>query len=225
MIYRLATTGSTMNDAAALAKQGEPHGTAVVAEEQTDGIGRHGHSWHSEPGAGLYLSIILRLPPIPTLTMALGLAVQRTIDDLAQVATDLRWPNDVMLNGRKVAGVMVQASEPGVLIAGIGINVNHSVFPQELADIATSLRIETGQAHDKENLLQRALAECLRHARLDRAETIRRFEMHSTYARGKAVVVDERVEGITAGLDENGFLRLETPRGIELVMAGGVRPA
>src|SRR5215472_6479658 len=70
MIYRFATTGSTMNDAAALAKQGEPHGTAVVAEEQTEGIGRHGHSWHSEPGAGLYLSIILRLPPIPTLTMA-----------------------------------------------------------------------------------------------------------------------------------------------------------
>ncbi|HKD06319.1 MAG TPA: biotin--[acetyl-CoA-carboxylase] ligase [Bryobacteraceae bacterium] len=224
MIYRLATTGSTMNDAAALAKQGEPHGTAVVAEEQTDGIGRHGHSWHSEPGDGLYLSIILRLPPVPTLTMALGLAVQRAIDDVAQVATDLRWPNDVMLNGRKVAGVMVQAAEPGVLIAGIGINVNHSAFPHELAEIATSLRIETGHTQDKEALLQRTLAECLRHARLDKAETIRRFELHSTYANGKAVVVDEQVRGVTAGLDENGFLRLQTPCGIKLIMAGGVRP-
>jgi BirA family biotin operon repressor/biotin-[acetyl-CoA-carboxylase] ligase len=212
-----------MNDAAALAKQGEPHGTAVVAEEQTDGIGRHGHSWHSEPGAGLYLSIILRLPLLPTLTMALGLAVQSAIDDIAQVATDLRWPNDIMLNGRKVAGVMVQASEPGVLIAGIGINVNHSAFPHELSDIATSLKTEAGHTHDKEALLQRTLAECLRHARLDKAETIRRFELHSTYARGKAVIVDEKIQGMTAGLDEDGFLRLQTPCGIKLVMAGGVR--
>jgi BirA family biotin operon repressor/biotin-[acetyl-CoA-carboxylase] ligase len=156
--------------------------------------------------------------------MALGLAVQRAMDDIAQVATDLRWPNDVMLNGRKVAGVMVQAADAGVLIAGIGINVNHCAFPHELADIATSLRIETGQTHDKEALLQRTLAECLRHARLEKAEMIRRFELHSTYARGKAVIVDEKIQGVTAGLDEDGFLRLQTPCGIKLIMAGGVRP-
>ena len=131
-----------MVDATCLARQGAGHGTAVVAEEQTAGIGRHGHSWHSEPGAGLYLSIVLRLPAAaPTLTMALGLAVQSAIDDTAQVSTDLRWPNDVMLNDRKLAGIMVQSADPGVLIAGIGVNVNHSAFPDDIS--ATCYFFET----------------------------------------------------------------------------------
>jgi BirA family biotin operon repressor/biotin-[acetyl-CoA-carboxylase] ligase len=225
MIHRLQTTASTMTDAAALAKQGAPHGTAVVAERQTAGIGRHGHSWHSEPGAGLYLSIVLRLAAAaPALTMALGLAVQRAINDTAQVSTDVRWPNDVMLNDRKVAGIMVQASEPGVLIAGIGINVNHSAFPEDLRDIATSLRIETGREQDKELLLQRVLAESLRYARLDKSEVLRRFEQNSSYIRGKSVIVDEKVRGVTAGLDQDGFLLLKTDAGIEAILTGGVRP-
>ena len=104
-----------MKDAAALAARGEPHGTVVVAETQTAGIGRHGHSWHSESAGGLYLSIILRLPlapdALPVLTMALGLAAQRAVDDVAGVACDLRWPNDLLLNDKKVAGIMVQAAD------------------------------------------------------------------------------------------------------------------
>lgn len=226
MIHRLGTTASTMVDAAALARQGAPHGTAVVADQQTAGIGRHGHSWHSEPGAGLYLSIVLRLPAAaPTLTMALGLAVQRAVDDTAQVSTDLRWPNDVMLNDRKVAGIMAQAADPGVLIAGIGINANHSAFPPELSQIATSLRIETGQEQDKEALLQRVLAESLRYVQLDKSEVLRRFEQNSTWVRGKPVIVDDQVRGVTAGLDTNGFLLLQTDTGTETILAGGVRPA
>ncbi len=212
-----------MKEAAALALQDEPHGSAVVAEHQTAGIGRHGHSWHSEPGAGLYLSIVLRLPAAtPTLTMALGLAVQASVNDLAQVAADLRWPNDVMLNDRKLGGIMVQA-DAGALIAGIGVNVNHIAFPTDLADIATSLRIETGRAHDKEQLLQRILAESLRYAALPKADILRRFEQCSTWVSGKSVVVDERIKGITAGLDANGFLQLRTATGIETIFAGGVR--
>src|SRR5438067_186430 len=119
-----------MQDAAALAAQGAPHGTVVVAERQTAGIGRHGHSWHSAASGGLYMSIILRLEAAgPVLTMALGLAVQRAVDDLTQVATDLRWPNDVLLNERKLAGVLVQSAEEGAVIAGIGVNVNQTSFP------------------------------------------------------------------------------------------------
>ena len=225
-IHRLATTASTMVDATSLARQGAGHGTAVVAEEQTAGIGRHGHSWHSEPGAGLYLSIVLRLPAAaPTLTMALGLAVQRAIDDTAQVSTDLRWPNDVMLNERKLAGIMVQSADPGVLIAGIGVNVNHSAFPDDISALATSLKLETGHAHDKESLMQRVLAECLRYVQLDKAEVLRRFEQHSSYIKGKSVIVDEKLRGVTAGLDPNGFLLLRTETGIETILAGGVRPA
>jgi len=221
MIHRLESTASTMIDAANLAKQGAPHGTAVVAERQTAGIGRHGHSWHSEQANGLYLSIVLRLPAAaPTLTMALGLAVQQALE----VHSDLRWPNDVMINDRKVAGIMVQSAEPGVLIAGIGINVNHAQFPPELQSIATSLRIETGYVHDKEALLQRVLTESVRYANLDKPEILKRFEANSTYVRGKQVIVDEKLRGVTVGLDKEGFLQLQTEGGIETILTGGLRP-
>jgi BirA family biotin operon repressor/biotin-[acetyl-CoA-carboxylase] ligase len=214
-----------MKDAAVLAAQGEPHGTAVVAERQTGGIGRHGHAWHSESDGGLYLSIVLRLQTAasPALTMALGLAVQRSVDDLAGVTTDLRWPNDVMLNERKLAGILVQTAEGGALVAGIGINVNQQNFPEDLKSIATSLRIETGRQHDKEALLNRVIAESLRYAALPQAEILRQFEEHSTYVRGKQVTVDGRVKGLTAGLDPNGFLLLQTEAGIQTILTGGLR--
>jgi BirA family biotin operon repressor/biotin-[acetyl-CoA-carboxylase] ligase len=219
-----------MKDAAALAAKGQPHGTAVVADIQTAGIGRHGHSWHSEDLGGLYLSIVLRLPlaspSMPVLTMALGLAVQRAVNDVAQVATDLRWPNDVMLSERKLAGILVQAAGDA-LIAGIGVNVNQETFPLDLAAIATSLRRETGLEFSKDDLASRIVAESLRYAALlsekGRLEILRRFEASSTWPRGKAVEIDGRIRGVTAGLDENGFLLVQTPDKLETVIAGGVR--
>jgi len=218
MIVRLQTTVSTMIDAAALAAKGEPHGTIVVAEEQTGGIGRHGHTWHS-PGAGLYMSIILRmsLPPdaLPILTMGLGLAVQRAVDDLAGVSCDIRWPNDVMLNEKKLAGIMVQSAERGALIAGIGVNVNQPSFPEDIRTIATSLKIETGEEHSKEALLDRIAAESMRYAAITKTEILRQFAEHSTYVRGKAVEVEGKIRGVTAGLDEHGFLLVATEKGTE----------
>jgi len=225
VILRLLTTTSTMKDAAVLAANGEPHGTAIVAERQTGGIGRHGHSWHSESPGGLYLSMVLRLRTAasPALTMALGLAVQRSVDDVTGVTTDLRWPNDVMLNERKLAGILVQAAEGGALIAGIGVNVNQSSFPEDLAAIATSLKIETGKDHDKEALLNRVIAESLRYAAMTKPEILRQFEERSTYIKGKSVTVDGRIKGVTAGLDPNGFLLLRTDAGIQTILTGGLR--
>jgi len=219
-----------MKDAAALASKGQPHGTAVVADIQTAGIGRHGHTWHSEDLGGLYLSIVLRMPlaspSMPVLTMALGLAVQRAVNDVAQVSADLRWPNDVMLSERKLAGILVQAAGDA-LIAGIGVNVNQETFPLDLAGIATSLRRETGHEFSKDDLANRIVAESLRYAALlsekGRLEILRRFEQSSTWPRGKAVEVDGRIRGVTAGLDENGFLLVQTPDKLETVIAGGVR--
>lgn len=217
-----------MLDATNLARAGAPHGSVVVSERQTAGVGRHGHSWHSASQGGLYCSIVLRLAnPGPSLTLALGLAVQRAVDETAQVATDLRWPNDAILNGRKLAGILVQTGvqgEDSALIAGIGVNVNQASFPEELREIATSLRIETGREWPKRELLDRIVAESLRHATLPKAEILRRFEERSTYARGKRVVVDERTEGVTEGLDPDGFLLLRTANGLETITAGGVRP-
>src|SRR5579863_7550680 len=196
MTVWLRTTGSTMKDAASLAARGEPHGTVVVAETQTAGIGRHGHSWHSEAGGGLYLSIILRLPlpadTLPVLTMALGLAAQRAVDCVAGVACDLRWPNDLLLNERKLAGTIVQATEDA-LIAGIGVNVNQTEFPREIRSIATSLRLETGREHSKTTLLDRIVVESLRYAdllvRRGKRPILDQFEARSSYVRGRSVEV------------------------------------
>ena len=231
MIVRLQTTTSTMKDAAVLAARGEPHGTAVIAQSQTAGIGRQGHTWHSADTGGLYISIILRLAiapsEMPILTMALGLAVQRAVNDMALVSCDLRWPNDVMLSDRKLAGTIVQAAE-GALIAGIGLNVNQREFPADLAETATSLKIETGREHSKDALADRIIAESLRHSSLlaerGKREILRRFEESSTWPRGKAVEVDGKIRGVTAGLDENGFLLVRTPDRLETILAGGVRP-
>lgn len=232
-IIRLATTASTMRDAAALAAQGCGHGTAVVAEAQTAGIGRHGHSWHSQQGAGLYLSVVLRLPETsPILTLALGLAAVDAIRDSTGVVCDLRWPNDVLAGERKVAGIIVQMADSAA-IAGIGINVNQTSFPPDLATLATSLRIQTGRAHDKEMLLQSLLisiddcCEILRSG--GNAALLKMFSTASSYVSGKRVKVDlgERtIEGVTVGLDDAGFLRVRTVDGtVETILAGGVRPA
>ena len=128
------TIDSTMRVAAAL----EP-GDVVLAEEQRAGMGRHGHTWHSEAGSGIYCSMVLA--PAPVLTLALGLAAQDAIAESTGISCDLRWPNDVMIADRKVAGILVQLSGAKA-IAGIGINVNHESFPPELAGEATSLSRE-----------------------------------------------------------------------------------
>jgi BirA family biotin operon repressor/biotin-[acetyl-CoA-carboxylase] ligase len=230
----LRSTDSTMKDAARLAARGEPHGTVVVSESQTSGVGRHGHSWHSEHSGGIYTSIILRLllkPDVLALVpLALGLGLQRAVNVECHVNCDLRWPNDLLLNEKKLAGTMVQSADRGALIAGVGLNVNQTEFPEELRSIATSLRIETGVSYAKEELLDRIVAECLRSVTIlserGKRPIFEQFEAHSTYVRGKAVTVDaddRRFTGLTAGLDENGFLLVQTATGIETVMTGGVR--
>ncbi len=234
MTIWLRSTASTMKDAAALAARGEPHGTVVVAEEQTAGIGRHGHSWHSESGGGLYMSIILRLPlppdALPVLTMALGLAVRQAVEAVAGVACDLRWPNDLLLNEKKIAGIMVQSAD-SALIAGIGLNVTQTTFPPEIEMVATSLRIECGRDYSKEALLDRIVTEALdwatRLAERGKVPIFEEFDARSSYARGKAVSVENAgrtIHGVTAGLDANGFLLVRTADGIETILTGGVRP-
>lgn len=221
---------STMPLASGLAAQGCSSGTAVVAGEQTAGVGRHGHQWHSEYGTGLYASVVLRLAAGgPVLTLALGLATAEAIAQTTGAACDLRWPNDVMCGGRKVAGILVQTQDAReVFIAGIGINVNQASFPAELASEATSLRIETGRTHRREEILAALLDAIDSHAALGREEILRSFSEASSYARRKRVRVNQGgtvLEGTTAGLDPSGFLIVEKDDGArELVLAGGVRP-
>jgi BirA family biotin operon repressor/biotin-[acetyl-CoA-carboxylase] ligase len=227
---------STQAIAVQRAEAGATSGTAIVAGEQTAGIGRQGHSWHSEADTGLYVSIVLH-PPMepatrPVLTLALGLAAAEAIQRMTGADCDLRWPNDVIMNDRKAAGILVQLAA-NAAVAGIGINVNHGSFPPDIANHATSLRLATGRTQDPTELLiallqsiaiwDRKLNDSGKRAIIDA------FTRVSTYAQGKHVHVDmgdRQLEGITAGLDDYGFLRVRKPDGsIETVLAGGVRPA
>ncbi len=207
-----------------------PPGTAVIADEQTAGQGRHGHSWHSEKGAGLYCSIVLPKQAAPALTMALGLAAAEAITASSGAACDLRWPNDVMIGSRKAAGILAQLMDSAA-IAGIGINVNHSRFPPELEAEATSLRIESGREQSRERLLIALLPAVDRYVELLGAEgapaILDLFSRRSSYASGKRVTVrqgDTILHGTTAGLNDAGFLVIRKDDGSdEIILSGGVR--
>lgn len=225
---------STMHEAIAQTAAGCPSGTTVVAEEQTAGLGRHGHSWHSEPGAGLYLSVVLRLQAeiLPMITLALGLAAAEAIARLTDLHPDLRWPNDIMLGEKKTAGILVQLVESAA-IAGIGINVNHPAFPAEIAHEATSLRLAGGRVYSREELLPSLLQSIDSFTNMltkgGRQPILDLFTRRSSYAAGKRVRVElptGDITGTTAGLNPDGFLKVRTDDGTEhLILAGGVRPA
>jgi BirA family biotin operon repressor/biotin-[acetyl-CoA-carboxylase] ligase len=219
---------STMRVAAAL----EP-GAVVLAEEQRAGLGRHGHTWHSEAGSGIYCSLVLA--PAPVLTLALGLAAQDAIAKSTGIACDLRWPNDVMIADRKVAGILVQLS--GVkAIAGIGINVNHESFPPELASEATSLSREkcgagasACQPVPREPIIAALLRAADEYLAYDTSAILRLFTQASSYAAGRRVEVHQPggvIRGVTAGLNPDGFLVVRQDDGTDtLIIAGGVRAA
>jgi BirA family biotin operon repressor/biotin-[acetyl-CoA-carboxylase] ligase len=197
-----------------------PLGDVVVADEQTAGQGRHGHSWYSAPGLGLYCSIVLE--PKPLLTLALGLAVAEAI----AVPCDLRWPNDVLIGDKKVAGILVQLID-GKAIAGIGVNLNHESFPPELE--ATSLKLVAGRETQPDDLLGPLLAAVDTYPNLPPADILDLFTRASSYAAGRRVTVDlpdGRIHGTTRGLDSDGYLIVRKDDGSDtLILAGGVRAA
>ncbi|MDX2152379.1 MAG: biotin--[acetyl-CoA-carboxylase] ligase [Bryobacteraceae bacterium] len=229
------TIDSTMNAASRLLAEGAPHGTVVGADEQTAGQGRFGRSWHSEKDAGLYCTVVLKLPleprHLPVATLALGLAASDTLRLLAGVHADLRWPNDVMLNDRKCAGILTHYDN-GAILAGIGINVNQQAFPAEVAHLATSLHIESGRPHQREPLLVYLLGAIdtftgiLTKSGVE--PVLQMFENSSSYVRGRRVAVEQAdavLTGTTAGLTPDGFLKLQKDSGETIsILAGGVRP-
>jgi BirA family biotin operon repressor/biotin-[acetyl-CoA-carboxylase] ligase len=233
-IHYFPTLTSTMTEAAELAIAGAPHGTVVIADEQTAGLGRMGRNWLSPAHAGVYCSVILRLPvspgSLPVAMLVLGLATAEAIQNSTHLACDLRWPNDVLIQERKVAGILAQFVD-ACIIAGIGINVNQTSFPEDLRTPATSLRMESGgKAFSREDLVIALLASLDSFCGMLLAKgtngILRAFAAASSYALNRRVVVEETgAKGTTAGLDENGFLlvRLDSGR-LERIAAGGIRP-
>jgi BirA family biotin operon repressor/biotin-[acetyl-CoA-carboxylase] ligase len=229
-------TDSTNSVAMALAARGEEHGTVVVAEEQTAGRGRLGRVWYSEKSSGIYISVILRpaLAPAaaPMLTLMAGLAVHRAIETSTGLAADIRWPNDVLVSGRKVCGILTEMSAEldrlHAVVLGIGINVNHREIPDELKPIATSLRIETGKTVSRVQVLAALLKEIQKHYDLllqaGGATIIERWSAASTFAEGKPIRVLTNSGGyraLTAGLSPSGALRVRRSDGREETLVAG----
>jgi len=215
-ILRFDSVDSTQRLAA-----NEPLGTVVVADEQTAGQGRHGHGWHSEAGAGLYCSIVLK--PTPLLTLALGLAAVQAIAKVTGLTCDLRWPNDLMVGPKKLGGILVQLIN-GNAIAGIGINVRQREFPPELGAISLSLAGREACPTEILDALLTSIDEMTQHE----SETILRlFAQSSSYVAGRRVTVDQPgglITGTTAGLNPEGYLIVRKDDGTDtLILAGGVR--
>ncbi len=240
-LHHFYKIGSTNTTAMAAAAEGAAEGSVFLAEEQTAGRGRGAHPWQSERSAGIYCSVVLRpsLPPSEVLVLALsaGLAVRAAIQQVdARVNVDLKWPNDVLIDGKKVCGILTEmnaeATRVRYVVVGIGINVNQAAFPKKLEASATSLRLATGTEWSRVEMTVALLKSLDWEYRLlteqpdARRSILRRFAEQSSWVRGKQVRVEEngsRIEGTTEGLDECGFLQVRTAEGLQTVLSGTVR--
>ncbi|MDF2721632.1 MAG: biotin--[acetyl-CoA-carboxylase] ligase [Paenibacillus sp.] len=213
---------STQTVAHQLAEQGAAEGTLVIAEQQTAGRGRMGRSWHSPKGKGVWMSIVLR-PGIPVhftpqLTLLVAVALCRTIRKMEPLPVAIKWPNDLLIEGKKISGILLESSAEDerlkYVIAGIGISVNLTAedYPEELLERATSLRIASGKAWDRTKLIQ---------SLLEQFETL--YELYHTQGfepirtawealavtLGKPIVARTprgEIEGIAESIDELGAL-------------------
>ncbi len=240
-IYHFFKVDSTNGVALRLGHEREPHGAVVIAEEQTAGRGRVGRSWHSEKTSGIYVTVLLRpaIAPVqaPLITLLAGLAARDAVVEQTGLVPDLRWPNDLLANGKKFCGILTEMhAEPdrvSFVIVGIGLNVNHARMPAELEPIATSLRMETGRLHSRLELLVKLLRCLDRYYNQFLAEgaapILARFAEVSSYARGKRVRISTATEtyvGTTAGLEPTGLLRVERDDGrTQVVISGDVAEA
>ncbi len=237
IIHHFSTLGSTNDQLKEMIAA--PEFTCVAADEQTAGRGRRARAWHSPPGDGLYLSVLLRPQPdasskIPLISLMAAIAVAETLIERGVAGVDIKWPNDVLARERKISGILAEGASAGSdstrITLGIGVNLNHTAFPPELSASATSIAIETGErvAVDefRDQLLERILRWHEVWKRDDDGLIVNRWQQLSTYARGQRVVVtldDEQVAGVTAGLTETGALRLITSEGgMKTILAGEV---
>lgn len=231
--------GSTNTTAMAAAAKGAPEGSVFLAEEQTAGRGRGSNSWQSPRSTGIYCSVVLRpqLPPsdVLTLSLAAGLAVRAAMHQIkSDLNIDLKWPNDVLIRGKKVCGILAEMNAEATrvrhIVVGIGINVNQETFPEKLS--ATSLRLATGSVLSRVDMAVALLKSLDREYRalLEGAEArgsvLQRFSQASSWVTGKAVRIEENgaaFVGITEGLDTRGFLQVRTEKGLRTVLSGTVR--
>ncbi len=241
------TVGSTNDVAAALVATGARCGTVVIADAQTAGRGRRGRTWFSPPGSGLYVSVILapgRATSDPAratalLTLTAGLALAEGIQAATGLAPDIKWPNDLVVGRRKLAGILAEAMAPAPqacgggddlhVVLGFGINVSAAAYPPELRERATSLESELGRAADRAMVCAESLAAL---ARRDQDLMAGRFDAildgwrrRAPGSRGARVRWEDAAgprTGVTAGIDDRGALLVRTGDAVQRLVAGEV---
>lgn len=228
-IHYLESTDSTQKVAHQLVQEGCPNGTLVIAEEQTNGRGRLARNWHSPKYTGIWMSLILRpnLPPTkaPQFTLIAAVAVASAIEDVCQVSPDIKWPNDLLLNGKKITGILTElqadSDKINAIIMGIGMNVNQKEqdFPMELHNIATSLAIETGKEISRSTLVTRILENLEKYYLLYLEKGFAPLKLlWESYAvsLGKDITartISGNISGKALGITEEGVLKIQDQNG------------
>jgi BirA family biotin operon repressor/biotin-[acetyl-CoA-carboxylase] ligase len=226
-MHLLAVTSSTNDDARRGAREGAPNGSTWVAESQTQGRGRQGRSWVSPPGEGLLFSVLARIDchpsRLPRVALVAGLAVRDAVARAAPRATvRIKWPNDVLVGGRKVAGVLVEAVTTGstahAVVCGVGVNVHARSFPPDIVHRATSIALAAeGAVVDRAVVLADILAGLDRdlHVVLDRGLGLVRARLEAADAlRGNRVSSDDGDGGLACGIDDDGRLVVRRMDGV-----------
>lgn len=231
-----ASVPSTMDAAAALAHAGAAHGVVVGADEQTQGRGRRGTTWASPPGAGLYLSFIARprssdpregvASTAGLMTLAAGVAVRDGIVKATGLAPELKWPNDLLVGRRKLAGILAEGLAIGTpeqaVIIGVGVNVQPAAYPPDVRERATSIEDELGRRIDRDALfagILNALWDRLAQLEQSPGDILQAWRAASPNAIGTRVEWARR-HGVTAGIDDDGALLVKTASGVERIIAG-----
>lgn len=222
---------STNNEAKRAAMMGAPHGTVIAADSQSDGRGRHGHSFYSPAGTGLYLSIILRpekpLSDCINTTIAAANALADTIEELTDCKPEIKWVNDILINGRKVCGILTEAIsdiESGMaeaVIVGVGLNVTTEVFPPEIAHTAGSLKCSATRNSLAAGIVSRIM---------DYTHTADSRALLESYRRRSAIIGknisfyrnDEQITALACGIDDDGSLIIQTANGTEKMKSGEI---
>lgn len=241
--YHFEQMESTNQKAKELAEEGSPHGTLVTADMQRTGRGRSGRSWASEKGTGIYMSMVLR-PKMEAdkahmLTLVAAIAVQKAIDHMivkeqgVKQTPMIKWPNDIVLNKRKVCGILTEMTlkerEIDFVILGIGINVNQKKFPDEISETASSLFLELGQELDKELLIKEVWKQfAVYYQMFLQTKTVSLFKKE--YEKGLinkeeiVKVLDPLGEftGIAKGITDTGELIVDTEGKLQMVSSGEV---
>ena len=237
-VYYYNITDSTNIRAKQLGDEGAPHGTLVTADQQSAGRGRRGRGWESPPGCSVYMSILLRpdIPPVkaPMLTLVMALSVAGSLKDCTGLDVQIKWPNDIILNGKKLVGILTEMSTEidyiNHVVIGVGINVNMEYLPEEIQDKATSLRLETGHVVRRSELIASTMKQFERYYGLflesRNLESMREEYNRLLVNRGKEVRIlggKEEYNAVALGINSEGELLVRREDGSEeAVFAGEV---